>query len=170
MWRIDCLLPHTEAQGECVQKHTCDADVTFCNAWNSSFLLLSLFPIFAALTRYFSAISCQSSRVGGFLTALSLGFILLMKFEFLLSFIFSLQSLLLFQTHQKCRQTCRHHFPSLRHSQHQVFRDKLSFRQWKWTYIYFEILILTQWNRSWSRLHNTLGKCRPRGEVVGSGK
>lgn len=43
------------------------------------------------LPLHFSAITCQSSSVGDFLTAFSLGFILLMKFEFSYSeFIFLL--------------------------------------------------------------------------------
>lgn len=51
-------------------------------AWNFvilEFLILS--PSMVLLL--FPAMSCQSSRVGVFLTAFSLGFILLMKFEFL---------------------------------------------------------------------------------------
>ena len=49
---------------------------------------------------------CQSRRVGGVLTAFSLGFLLLIKFP---PTFFSYPSPLLFQTHRKCRQTCRHH-------------------------------------------------------------
>lgn len=57
-------------------------------------LLLSLSPSLVPVLCTSQPISCQSSRVGGFLTAFSLGFILLMKF--LLSFFFY-PSLLLFQ-------------------------------------------------------------------------
>lgn len=90
--QIDCLLPHTEVQDECVKN--IHVDVKFCNPWISHFVLefVSIFGAFLLCTS--QPISCQSSRVGGFLTAFSLGFILLMKF--LLSFFFY-SRLLLFQ-------------------------------------------------------------------------
>lgn len=43
------------------------------------------------------------------------------------AFIFLYFSPLLFQTHQRCRQTCRHHFLCKRDSQHQVLRETLSY-------------------------------------------
>lgn len=125
MLQIDHWLPRAEVHGEHMEKHTCSADEKVWNGWISHFVICFV-SIFGAFTLHFPAICCQSSRVGGFLTAISLGFILLIKF--LLSFLFH-PSPLLFQTHQKCRQTCRHQFLCKRRTEHQMFGEKLKCSQ-----------------------------------------
>lgn len=97
---------------EVCEKLTWPADV-MCSPWISHFIMTSLPP--SLLPLHFPAITCQSSSVGDFLTALSLSFILLMKFgffytEFIFPLVFSG-----WKGKRECRLTCRLHFHAPKH-------------------------------------------------------